>query len=155
VSASSCEEDGERPSADSARVANSVAASVETAERRLAELAAEMGRLIETSPAHERESLRDYALSLVRDDTRGAESAAADAWDATDSEGERAPATRSSSAASLVGYGVLLVPVGFLLAIVFPFGLFLALGGVFMVVLGVVTGLLGRFVPKRTGARDS
>ena len=153
--ASSHEDDADRRTVGPANVTGSLPGSIQAAERRLADLAAEMGRVVETAPNAEREALREYAVSLVRDNVPIADSSFTDVDVAGDVEDDRVPASRSSSAASLVGYGILLLPVGFLLSIVFPFGLFLVVDGLLMIGLGVLTSLVTRFVPKRTGAGDS
>lgn len=144
-----CEDDG------GTKVTVPLAVSIQAAERRLAELASEIGKVVEAGPAAEREALREYAISLVRESVPAGDSYYGETVAPGDVEVEREPTSRSSSAASLVGYGVLLLPVGFLLSIIFPFGLFLVVAGVGMIGMGVLVALVGRFVPKRTGAGDS
>lgn len=133
--------------------------TVEEIERALAVLADEMSGLIESGPIDEREALHDYAVSLVRDSlpvvlpaaVRGEEEGDwADGSESADSIGTRAK-TSGSTGASLVGYGVLIVPVGVILLPLFPpLGVTLLGVGVFMVLFGGLFGILGKLTPSRT-----
>lgn len=127
----------------------------ELVESRLEKLADEMAGLIESSAAQDRESLHDYAVSLVRDRLPVAAAVYdTDDPEAADSAEVDASSKRSSNAANLLGYGFLLVPVGFLLSIVFPFGLLLLVGGLFMIGAGFVMAMIGKLAPKRTVEGD-
>ena len=114
-------------------------------ELRLATLADEMSCLIETGPRGERDTLRAYAVSLLRD--RGC----SDEWDndpgVTPDVGEQdVEATRSSShAATLVSYGFLLLPASAVLFLVFPpvGGMLFVAGGAMMCV-GFMAALIQR-----------
>lgn len=153
MSNSTYDEDATGLSGESAAEANDEAAEVAAIESRLEELADEISRSIEGGPVADREALHDFAVSLVRE-----------RLPVTLAEGSlsggRAPASlskesSSSTAASLVGYGVLLIPVGFLLCLVFPpVGIMLLVGGSVLVVCGLVLGLVARLGrPSRpTGA---
>lgn len=118
------------------------ATSAAEIEGRIEELAEEIGRLIGSSPAAEREALHDYAVSLVReklpvfdptpaaDDTPG---------------GDVAGQAGASNTAALLGYGVLLIPVAFLMLLVFaPLGAVLLAAGVGMATIGIVLALVDR-----------
>jgi hypothetical protein len=109
-----------------------------TAERRLEALAEEIGRVIEEGPREEREALRDYAVSLIRNRTEGGEGQHGEAgeWGVEDQLPEAAPQS-SSSAATLIGYGALLLPAGGLLALVLPpIGLMLGITAFAMIAAG-------------------
>jgi hypothetical protein len=135
--------------------------TVEEIERELANLAGEMSGLIESGPVEEREALHDYAVSLVRDrlpvvlpaGVTGREEEEGD-WaersESADSSETRAK-TGGSTGASLVGYGVLVVPVGVILLPLFPpLGVTLLGVGVFMVLFGGLFGILGKLTPSRS-----
>jgi len=143
VSNSSYDEDATGSSEGSAAAVSDEAAEVAGIESRLEELAAEMSQSIEGGPVADREALHDFAVSLVRErlpvavDGGALSGAAAHASSSKESS--------SSTAANLVGYGVLLIPVGFLLCLVFrPVGVMLFFGGTVLVVCGVVSGLAAR-----------
>lgn len=117
-------------------------------EFQLNELAGKMVEVIATSDPADRPALHDYALSLLRD----AFPIADDLADVeTHISGRSAVASadgQPSSAVTLVGYGVLFLPVGLLLGIVFPpLGIFLVCIGLVM----VVTGLVAAFVTRVRG----
>ncbi len=112
--------------------------SLDEIESRLIELADEMSEVIEGGPVVEREALHDYAVSLVRDRLP----VAAVGLAGTTREGT---GSQGSGAASLFGYGILLIPVGLVLVPVFGLvGFALLLAGVVLASLGVVSGLVGR-----------
>lgn len=114
-------------------------------ERGLESLADEIGRLLDTAPSAEREALHDYAVSLVRDKLPPVEPH-------TEMIAEHA-AESGSNSTSLLGYGMLLFPVGFLMLLVFaPLGALLLVTGASLVVVGGVTGLLPR--GRRTSECD-
>ena len=110
-------------------------------EQRLAELADDIGELIERAPVADREALHDYAVSLVREKLPAAVS-----QPAVRGGGESpAPAKSGAAGVHLIGYGLLLLPVGFLMMLVFaPLGTILLFAGVAMSVVGLLGGLLGR-----------
>jgi hypothetical protein len=133
--------------------------TVEEIERSLANLADEMSGLIESGPVEDREALHDYAVSLVRDrlpvvlpaGVRGEEEG--DRADGSESAGsnETRAKTNGSTGASLVGYGVLVVPVGVILLPLFPpLGVTLLGVGVFMVLFGGLFGILGKLTSSRS-----
>lgn len=126
------------------------------AERRLEQLADEMAGVIEASPAYDRESLHDYAVSLVRDRLPVADGIVdVSDTDAGDHVEEQARTRRDTRGTTLFAYGFLLLPVGLLLAIVFPpVGGMLVVGGVAMIALGLVTAIVTRLTPKRTERGD-
>lgn len=123
------------------RAREEAATSVAEIEGRIEELAEEIGRLIVGSPAAEREALHDYAVSLVREKLPVVDPTPAvrdtPAGDVTEGS--------ASNTAALLGYGVLLIPVGFLMLLVFaPLGALLLAAGVGMAATGVITALVGR-----------
>ena len=112
-------------------------------EARLIELADEMSEVIEGSPSSEREALHDYAVSLVRERLPVADGSQTNAVAGSASE------SHGSGAASLFGYGVLLIPVGLVLVPVFGLvGFIVLLAGVMLATLGLVSGLVGRVKPR-------
>ena len=115
---------------------------VDEVERGLAEYADAIGDLIERAPANEREALHDYAVSLVREKLPAAQSVAPARSDADAESAKRAGGT---AGVHLIGYGLLLLPVAFLMMLVFaPLGTILLFAGVALSVAGLVGGLLGR-----------
>lgn len=133
-----------RPGADGADFADS-----SLPEFQLSELAGKMAEIIAKSDPTDRPALHDYALSLVRD----AFPTADDLVDRENRVSSRHVSAsgddRPGSAVTLVGYGVLFLPVGGLLGIVFPpLGVFLVCIGLAMVIAGLlaagVTRLKGR-----------
>lgn len=134
------EETGEEP--QTGKPVDVLDLGVAEVERRLEDLADEVGELIERAPVAEREALHDYAVSLVREKLPAAINQIP-----TRSAGEHeTPVTESGAAGvHLIGYGLLLLPVGFLMMLVFaPLGTILLFAGVAMSVVGLVGGLLGR-----------
>lgn len=130
---------GQDPTERSRDEATTSAAEI---EGRIEELAEQIGRLIDSSPAAEREALHDYAVSLVReklpviDPTPAADETAG---------GDVAAGAGASNTAALLGYGVLLIPVAFLMLLVFaPLGAVLLAAGVGMATMGVVLALVNR-----------
>lgn len=123
------------------RAQGDAATSVAEVERRIEDLAEEIGRLIVSGPADDRQALHDYAVSLVREKLPVIDPSSA-VLDAPpgDVAGEHA-----SNTATLLGYGVLLIPVAFLMFLVFaPLGALLLAAGVGMAVTGIVLALVGR-----------
>ena len=88
-----------------------------SAERRLEELAEEIGRVIVAHPAADREALHDYAVSLVRERLPLAEQAIADRDGRTGEGGGEEP---ERSGVGALGYGALLFLVGPFLFLIFP-----------------------------------
>lgn len=111
-------------------------------EQGLVDLAEEMAELIDRAPAAERESLHDYAVSLVREKLPAAliDSQVRLETSAT------AGAHRSEGAGvHLIGYGLLLLPVAFLMMLVFaPLGTILLAVGLSLSAVGLAAGLLRR-----------
>jgi len=123
------------------RAQEEAATSVAAIEERIEDLADEIGRLIVSGPPADREALHDYAVSLVREKLPVVDSAPAvhDTPTGVVTEGY------ASNTASLLGYGVLLIPVAFLMLLVFaPLGALLLVAGVGMAATGVVLALIGR-----------
>ena len=143
----------EEPAGGDAAVRGQVA--IETAERRLEALAGEMEQVVASCPSSEREALHDFAVSLVRDQIPVADALYADHPD-IELEGDDASSPkRTGSAASLIGFGVLLLLVGFPLVIVFPFvGLLLVVAGAGMLGLGFLTFIFSKALPERTAAGE-
>jgi hypothetical protein len=116
-------------------------------EDELVRLTDAVGAVIERAPFAEREALHDYAVSLVRERLPIADSGSVASMHAG-SEGP-SRARRSSGAASLVGYGALLAPIGLLLVPVFGLvGMALLVVGVMLVSLGFASGLVGRLTSR-------
>jgi len=123
------------------RAQEDAATSVADLERRIEDLAEEIGRLIVTGPAAEREALHDYAVSLVREKLPVVDPAPAEA----DTPQGRVAAEYASNTASLLGYGALLIPVAFLMLLVFaPLGALLLVVGVGMAAMGILLAVVGR-----------
>ena len=129
--------------------ASDAQATARDLERRLEVLAEEIGQVIERGAAEDRESLHDYAVSLVRDQLPVAEATAPGTGDlATGRGGSKSKG--GSNAVTLIGFGFLLVPVGAVLLVVFPpVGLVLLVGGALAVIAGLAIGLVGRLLPSR------
>jgi len=111
-------------------------------EQGLVDLADEMGELIERAPAAEREALHDYAVSLVREKLPAASRESRGRSETTSAPG----GDRSESAGvHLIGYGLLLLPVAFLMMLVFaPLGTILLAVGLSLSAIGLAAGLLRR-----------
>jgi hypothetical protein len=106
------------------------------------DLADEMGELIERAPPAEREALHDYAVSLVREKLPAASRESQGRF-----ETNSAPAGDRSESAGvhLIGYGLLLLPVAFLMMLVFaPLGTILLAVGLSLSAIGLAAGLLRR-----------
>ena len=115
--------------------------SVAEIEGRIEDLAEEIGRLIVGGPVADREALHDYAVSLVREKLPVVEPTPA----VHDTPIGDVAQEYASNTAQLLGYGVLLVPVGFLMLLVFaPLGALLLAAGVGMAATGLVLALVGR-----------
>jgi hypothetical protein len=121
----------------------------DAAERRLEVLAEEIERVILGCDAGERDALHGYAVSLVRDRLPVVE-VYYDATDGPREDDEDEPRVeRTGSAASFIGYGILLVLVGLPLLIVFPFmGILLFVAGAGMCLLGLVLTVFSRSGPS-------
>ncbi len=131
--------DGETSAANDAETGRE---TLERAEQRLEALAEEIAVVIGACAAEEREALHDYAVSLVRERLPVAEDnerySASRAQRASDADG--AGGTRVSA-----GYGLLLLPVGFvILPVLPPVGVTVMLIGIGLVVVGIVTALFAR-----------
>ena len=123
------------------RAEEDTATPVADIERRIEDLAAEIGHLIVSGPAAEREALHDYAVSLVREKLP--------VVDPTPAVPDRPQGDVAegyvSNTASLLGYGALLIPVAFLMFLVFPpLGALLLVAGVGMAAMGILLALIGR-----------
>lgn len=115
---------------------------VAAVEQGLVDLAEEMAELIERAPAAERESLHDYAVSLVREKLP-----VAFRESHVRLEMNAAPGGDRSGGAGvhLIGYGLLLLPVAFLMMLVFaPLGTILLAAGLGLSAVGLAAGLLRR-----------
>ena len=125
------------------------ASDTDAAERRLEALAEEIELVIHGCEPGERDALHGYAVSLVRDRLPQVE-VYDDATDGPGEDDEDEPrAKRTGSAASLIGYGILLVLVGIPLLIVFPFmGILLFVAGAGMCLLGLVVTVFSRSTPS-------
>ena len=114
-------------------------------ERDIERLAHEIARLVNESPASDREELRAYAVSLVREEVRGVE----DVVEEGSGEGEE---PRPSGGFNALGMAIPVFLVGaFLLFLFPPVGLLLfGLGG-FLVIWGIVATL---FTGRRAGREE-
>jgi hypothetical protein len=119
-----------------------------TIERRLEALADEIGRIIEDGPREEREALRDYAVCLIRNQSQARAEDFAGAAEPFDAAGDRPSSDQApsgSSAATLIGYGFLLLPAGGLLVLVLPpIGLMLGLTAFVMIATGMGVSVIAR-----------
>jgi hypothetical protein len=108
-------------------------------------LAEEIARVIESGPREEHEALRAYAVSLIRNQAAPADFDAGSGEDFDELGDLPATPESSSNAVTLIGYGVLLVPAGGLLALVLPpIGLMLVLTAVVMIGTGLAVAAFGR-----------
>jgi hypothetical protein len=150
----------EDPSTPTGVEVNDETDTVDGIESALVNLADEMSELIEAGPVDDRVALHDYAVSLVRDrlpvmrpaEVRGQDGEELEGAGSADSS-ELRTQTSGTTGASLVGYGVLLIPVGAILLLLFPgMGVVLVAVGVFMVLSGAIFGVLSKFTPSRHGS---
>ncbi len=135
----------------SARTQAGVAASLEA---RLEELADEMDEVIASCPPEERESLNDYAVSLIRERRYVAGVVAASTRQGLGEDG--LPADPGGGRLS-IGYGFLVLLVAPLLLLVFPpVGVLLGLAGGAMIVAGLISALVSRIATPHggTGGED-
>ncbi|HYC57627.1 MAG TPA: hypothetical protein VEL28_22025 [Candidatus Binatia bacterium] len=138
-------EDDPASSDDAAKDASEAAAAA-VAEARLEELADDIARVIEAGPAADRESLHDYAVSLVRERLPVAH-------DDSRFQGTRTAQNAKETAQGgltkvAFGYGVLVLPVGLLVSLLFPpVGITLVLIGAGMMAVGAVSGLAAKLIP--------
>jgi hypothetical protein len=135
---------GEEPQIGQPEVDGMAEATIAVAavEQGLVDLAEEMAELIERAPAAERESLHDYAVSLVREKLPAAFRESQHRLEAN-----AAPTGDRSEGAGvhLIGYGLLLLPVAFLMMLVFaPLGTILLAAGLSLSAVGLAAGLLRR-----------
>lgn len=122
---------------------------MERLEARLVDLADEISEVIESGPSAEREALHDYAVSLVRERLPVADGSGMDGTTGPSRTGRAR--SKGNGAASLFGYGILLIPVGLVLVPVFGLvGFALLLVGVVLASIGLVSGLVGRVRPGAT-----
>ena len=136
---------------------NDEADTVDGIESALVSLADEMSELIEAGPVDDRVALHDYAVSLVRDRLPVMTPAGVGGQDDEEQESADSRETRTKTSgttgASLVGYGVLLLPVGGILLLLFPgMGVVLVGVGVFMMLSGAIFGMLSKLMPSRQGS---
>ena len=124
------------------RAQEDAAASVAEIEKRIEDLTEEIGRLIVSGPAADREALHDYAVGLVREKLPVIDPTPV----VHDTLQGAVPAEEyASSTVQLLGYGVLLIPVAFLMLLVFaPLGALLLAAGVGMAATGGILALIGR-----------
>ncbi len=103
-----------------------------------------MAGVIETGDPADQESLHDYAVSLVRERLPVAADHARTVG-AANASGTGAKAAEGGSGVHSVGLGFLLIPVGFLLAWIFPpVGLLLMVAGTLMVCWGLIAAMVGK-----------
>ena len=124
---------------DRAQAPNDIEAQIE-------KLAEEMGRLIDDGPQVERESLRAYAVSLLRERVPSSETIEEDEsiMDPEDPPGEPGP---GSNSATLIGYGFLLLPASAVLLLVFPpVGGMLFVTGVVLMASGLAWAMVSKLV---------
>lgn len=111
--------------------------SVADIERGIEDLADDIERLILGAPSAEREALHDYAVSLVRDKLPAIEPPPAMIAE----HAEPVP----TNPAMLLGYGFLLLPVAFLMLLVFaPLGAVLMATGLVLILAGGFASVLAR-----------
>ena len=124
-------------------------------ERELEALADRIAEVIHASPAADREALHDYAVSLVRERLPVAAELSYSADSAVPVIG-RSATTGSAGGVQSLGYGVLLVPIGFFLFWIFPFiGVMLGFAGVAMIVWGLVVAVVSRFRASAIGNHEN
>jgi hypothetical protein len=112
-------------------------------ERRVEALAAEMRATIDKGPREEREALYAYAVSLVGERVAPAldDNPEFDLEAITPS----APQGSGTNAATLIGYGALLLPAGgFLTLVLPPIGMTLALSAVVLIASGAALAVFAR-----------
>jgi hypothetical protein len=121
-------------------------------EARLEELAEEIAVVLESCPADEREAWHDYAVSLVRERLPVA---ADNVRFANASLNEGGGSGRNGEKRVSAGYGLLLLPVGFIiLPVLPPVGVTVMLIGAGLVVAGVFSSLLLRMTPSSRGDEE-
>jgi hypothetical protein len=136
-------DDGERPVRPGSEGADFDDPS--SPEFQLNALAGKMVEVIAKSDPTDRPALHDYALSLVRDAFPIADDIAGAEDRASNRHALASAKDRPGSAVTLVGYGMLFLPVGGLLGIVFPpLGVFLVCIGLVMVVAGLIAAFVTR-----------
>jgi hypothetical protein len=130
-------EEAETGQAPTEMAVNEPQLSVADIESGLEDLADEIGRLIEDAPSEEREALHDYAVSLVREKLPAVEQRPA----MLTANSDETP----TNSVSLIGYGFLLLPVAFLMLMVFaPLGAVLMVTGIVLVVAGAFGSMVAR-----------
>jgi hypothetical protein len=117
-------------------------------EAQLERLAEEMGRLIDGGPHWEQESLRAYAVSLLRERVPSGESIEEDEDILAYSEAAADEPRDGTNSATLIGYGFLLLPASAVLLLVFPpVGGMLFVTGVMLMVCGLGWAMVSKFIP--------
>ena len=116
---------------------------VQRIERRLEALAVQMRETIDNGPREEREALLAYAVSLVGE--RAAAGFEPDPELGAETDAPPAPAGSGTNAATLIGYGALLLPAGgFLTLVLPPIGMTLAMSAIVLIVGGVTLAVFSR-----------
>ena len=123
-------------------------------EQELENLADRIAQVIQASPAADREALHDYAVSLVRERLPVAAELSDPATALT--TGTDTATSRDSGGVQSLGYGILLVPVGFFLFWIFPFiGVMLGIAGATMIVWGAASAVVGKLRPNAIGNHEN
>ncbi len=121
----------------------------ESVEQRLEELADEISRVIEACPVREKDALHDYAVSLVRE-RAPARPKGAESGPLTENPGDH---SAGGAARAGIGYGLMLIPVGFVISpVIPPIGVLLMIAGAVLMVSGLFAVL---FSGPRSGRRTS
>ena len=140
-------QDEERPRSGTSHWSSRAQASNDI-EAQIEKLAEEIGRLIDGGPHEEQESLRAYAVSLLRERVPSHEPVEDEAIDA-DPEHVPAEAGAGSNSATLIGYGFLLLPAGGVLLLVFPpVGGMLLVTGVVLMACGLGWAMISKLMPS-------
>ena len=118
-------------------------------------MAEELGRVIDSGPQGEREALRAYAVSLLRERLPSAETHEDDeAFLEGFAEGSSEETGKTSSAATLIGYGFLLLPASAVLLLVFPpVGGLLFVTGIVLMVCGLGWAMVAKLIPNSWALR--
>jgi hypothetical protein len=116
---------------------------VQGIEQRLEALAAQMRETIERGPREEREALHAYAVSLVGERVTPTFEPIVDL--AAEADALPAATGAGTNAATLIGYGALLLPAGgFLMLVLPPIGVTLALSAVVLIAAGIALAVFSR-----------
>ena len=123
-------------------------------EQELEYLADRIAEVIQASPGADREALHDYAVSLVRE--RLPVAAELLDPDAALTTGADTATISNGGGVQSLGYGILLVPVGFFLFWIFPFiGVMLAVAGATMIVWGAAIAVASKLRPSAIGNHEN